>query len=476
MAENMRTPNYTVEAQQKFIDSLIEEFGDTCTSKQILDYAEGKGLPVPYFLLRDEKKKYGRGKYRLCSRVALLKKNTVSHAIAAALDKADAQAVAPAMAAGQPNASNPIVQIATRRALNVTESFVPDRLETYVPFGFFNDLRDIINSKIFYPVYITGHSGNGKTLMVEQVCSSLGRECVRVNITKRTDETDLIGSYELIDGSTIRREGPVVTAMRRGAILLLDEVDLGTEDLLCLQPILEGKPYFDKKTGEVIHPVLGFNIIATANTKGKGDADGRYLGANVMNEAMLERFALTEEQEYPDAKTEKKILSKNFAMLEISDDDFIDRLIQWAEVIRKSFADGAVDELITTRRLVHIAKAYKIFKKNRIKAIEKCLNRFDAETKTAFLDLYTKVDADAHKVEAETKMPNAKEFSDMIALLSGKYGTPVAITKNENTKCYILDAFNRKTQISYEMVAQAQSVTGIFDATISNHKFLKDST
>ena len=294
-----------------------------------------------------------------------------------------------------------IVNLAAKRATNATESFVPDRDETYVPFGFYNDLRDIIKSQIFYPIYITGSSGNGKTMMIEQVCASLKRELIRVNITKRTDESDLIGSYELIDGSTLRREGPVITAMRRGAMLLLDECDLGTEDILCLQPILEGKPYFDKKTGEVIHPALGFNVIATANTKGKGSDDGRFIGTNLLNEAFLERFAITVEQEYPPAATERKILEKNFAVLGLTDAVFIERLITWADVIRKSFADGAVDEVISTRRLVHISKAFSIFG-NRLKAIEMCLNRFDSDTKNAFLDLYTKVDAEATppKVEA----------------------------------------------------------------------------
>lgn len=460
-----RAPTYNVEQQQKFIEDLIAEFGDTVTSKQILDFAESKSMPVPYFLLRDDKRKIARGKYRLCSRAALLKKGSISHSIAAALDKVDAAETAPAMQTAT------VTQIAVKRALNVTDSFVPDRLDTYVPFGFFDDMRDIINSKIFYPVYITGHSGNGKTLMIEQVCASLGREMIRVNITKRTDETDLIGSYELIDGSTVRREGPVITAMRRGAVLLLDEVDLGTEDLLCLQPILEGKPYFDKKTGEVIHAAMGFNVIATANTKGKGDADGRYLGANIMNEAMLERFALTEEQQYPDAKTERKILVKNFAALEIDDPDFIERLITWAEVIRKAFSDGSVDELISTRRLVHIAKAFKIFKKNRMKAIEKCLNRFDAETKTVFLDLYTKVDAEAFKMDAEYKISNAGEFEDMMTMLSEKFKTPVKILKDDAAHCYILDAFNRKTRITYAEIAAAKKPITVFDQTVANHQF-----
>ena len=460
-----REPSYKVEDQKQFIEDLITEFGDTVTSKQILDYAESKSLPVPYFLLRDEKRKISRGKFRLCSRASLLKKGSLSHSIATALDKTEEEA--PAMA--QP--AN-VTQIAVKRALNVTDSFVPDRLETYVPFGFFDDLRDIINSKIFYPVYITGHSGNGKTLMIEQVCASLGREMIRVNITKRTDETDLIGSYELINGDTVRREGPVITAMRRGAVLLLDEVDLGTEDLLCLQPILEGKPYFDKKTGEVIHAAMGFNIMATANTKGKGDADGRYIGANIMNEAMLERFAMTEEQQYPDLKTERKILQKNFASLDIEDPDFIERLVTWAEVIRKAFSDGSVDELVSTRRLVHISKAFKIFKKNRMKAIEKCLNRFDMETKTVFLDLYTKVDAEAFKAVAEEKMPDASEFEDMVTMLGEKYNTKVSIYKDEAKKCYVVEAFGRPTAITYAAIAATKNPMLIFDETVRNHQFL----
>ena len=351
---------------------------DTITLKELNAFCDNKKNQVeqfPYFILRE--RKVARNTFNI------LPKNVVT-------PKSVAEPVAaPAMA---PLAQ--VVNLASKRAQNVTESFVPDRSETYVPFGFFNDMRDIIKSRIFYPVYITGLSGNGKTMMIEQVCAALKRELIRVNITKRTDESDLIGSYELIDGSTVRREGPVITAMRRGAVLLLDECDLGTEDILCLQPILEGKPYFDKKTGEVVHPAPGFNVIATANTKGKGSDDGRFIGTNLLNEAFLERFAITVEQEYPPAATERKILEKNFALYNLTDVTFIDRLITWAEVIRKSFADGAVDEVISTRRLVHITKAYSIFG-NRLKAIEMCLNRFDTDTKTAFLDLYTKVDAEA---------------------------------------------------------------------------------
>jgi len=367
------------QSQTEFLEKIHAFFDkETITLKELNSYCDNKKNGIenfPYFILRE--RKVARNTFNI------LPKNVVSNPV---VEQSLAQVAMAPLAQ--------VINLASKRAQNVTESFVPEKSNTYVPFGFFNDMRDIIKSRIFYPVYITGLSGNGKTMMIEQVCAALKRELIRVNITKRTDESDLIGSYELIDGSTVRREGPVLTAMRRGAVLLLDECDLGTEDILCLQPILEGKPYFDKKTGEVVHPAVGFNVIATANTKGKGSDDGRFIGTNLLNEAFLERFAITVEQEYPPAATERKILEKNFALYNLTDAVFIDRLIMWADVIRKSFADGAVDEVISTRRLVHITKAYSIFG-NRLKAIEMCLNRFDTDTKTAFLDLYTKVDAEA---------------------------------------------------------------------------------
>jgi MoxR-like ATPase len=377
----MRKSKFTPAMQEQFITDLATHYdADVVTTQQVLEFVKKQKMDTPYFFFRDESRKVGRGKYRVRGSI-------VAKAVAAQIPES-AAAMAPLAQ---------VVNLASKRATNVTESFVPEKNETYVSFGFFNDLKNIIKSQIFYPVYITGLSGNGKTFMIEQVCAQLKRELIRVNITKRTDESDLIGSYELIDGSTVRREGPVITAMRRGAVLLLDECDLGTEDILCLQPILEGKPYFDKKTGEVVQPAAGFNVIATANTKGKGSDDGRFIGTNLLNEAFLERFAITVEQEYPPAAVERKILDKNFDLYGITDKVFIDRLITWAEVIRKSFADGAVDEVISTRRLVHITKAFSIFG-NRLKAIELCLNRFDTDTKTAFLDLYTKVDAEANPV------------------------------------------------------------------------------
>ena len=460
-----RRPNFTMEDQKAFIQDLIEEYGDTVTSKQILDFAEAKGLPVPYFLLRDERKKVGRGKYRLCSRASLLKRGTISHSIADALDKQDAQEVAPQNAMPQ---TAQVINLASRRAMNVTESFVPDKLDTYVPFGFYKDLKNILNSKAFYPIYITGLSGNGKTLMVEQICAALGRELIRVNITKLTDETDLIGSYELIDGNTVRREGPVITAMRRGAVLLLDETDYGTETLLCLNSILEGKPYFDKKTGEVIHAAPGFTVIATANTKGKGDAEGRFIGANVLNEAFLERFAVTVEQEYPDSKTERTILSKNFDKFGVSDDQFVDRLVTWADVIRKSFTEGAVDELISTRRLVHIAKAFAIFK-DRMKAIELCLNRFDSETKVAFLDLYTKVDSEAL---GKTELPEDASLADVAKALSEEYGQDVKIYQNTEKGVIVVSSHGRDTEITQVQVKQAANVNSLLRDTVERHNFL----
>jgi AAA domain (dynein-related subfamily)/CbbQ/NirQ/NorQ C-terminal len=258
-------------------------------------------------------------------------------------------------------------------------------------------MKNIINSKQFYPIFVTGLSGNGKTLMVEQVCAELGRECIRVNISVETDETDLLGGPTLVNGNVVNRDGPVITAMKRGAILLIDEVDRGSNKLMCLQGILEGKPYYNKKSGELVHPAPGFNVVATANTKGRGSEEGRYL-SQILDDAFLERFPITVEQEYPDAKTEKKILGPL-----INDKEFVDNLCQWADVVRQSFEQGATDEIISTRRLVHIAKAYTIFK-DRMKAIELCVARFDEETKTAFLDLYTKVDEKAKAPPADAKV------------------------------------------------------------------------
>jgi MoxR-like ATPase len=238
---------------------------------------------------------------------------------------------------------------------------------------------------MFYPVFITGLSGNGKTLMVEQVCAVLKRECIRVNISIETDESDLLGGPTLVNGNVVNRDGPVLLAMKKGAVLLIDEVDRGSNKLMCLQGILEGKPYYNKKTGEVVHPASGFNVIATANTKGRGSEEGRYL-SQILDDAFLERFPITVEQEYPDIKTERKILTPL-----IDDVEFVETLTKWADIVRQSFDQGATDEVISTRRLVHIAKAFSIFK-DRKKAIELCVNRFDNETKLAFLDLYSKVE------------------------------------------------------------------------------------
>lgn len=384
----MRKPKYSADDQMRLIEKLHAHYDkETISLKELNTFCSDSKNGVenfPYFILRE--RKVARNTFNIAPK-------HVGSVTPTAPQQQSVSAVAMAPVAQ-------VVNLASRRAQNVTESFVPEKNGTYVPFGFYSDLKNIISSRIFYPIYITGLSGNGKTMMIEQVCAALKRELVRVNITKRTDESDLIGSYELIDGSTVRREGPVLTAMRRGAVLLLDECDLGTEDILCLQPILEGKPYFDKKTGEVVHPAAGFTVLATANTKGKGSDDGRFIGTNILNEAFLERFAVTVEQEYPPAATERKILEKNFAELNINDSVFIERLITWAEIIRKSYADGAVDEIISTRRLVHISKAFSIFN-NRLKSIEMCLNRFDTDTKNAFLDLYTKVDADATPVASK---------------------------------------------------------------------------
>ena len=270
----------------------------------------------------------------------------------------------------------------------VEQNLIPTRDDTFVKFGNFGDIKKIIQSGVFYPTFITGLSGNGKTFSVEQACAQLGRELIRVNITIETDEDDLIGGFRLVNGATVWHNGPVIEALQRGAVLLLDEIDLASNKILCLQSILEGNGVFLKKIGQFVRPSAGFNVIATANTKGKGSDDGRFIGTNVLNEALLERFPVTFEQEYPTAVTEIKILSKM-----CTDENFCKRLADWADIIRKTFYDGGIEEIISTRRLVHIVRAYSIFG-DKAKAIQVCVNRFDDETKQAFLELYDKVDAD----------------------------------------------------------------------------------
>ena len=285
----------------------------------------------------------------------------------------------------------------------VAQNLVPDKDDTFVKFGPFNDLKKIISSKLFYPTFITGLSGNGKTFSVEQACALAKRELIRVNITIETDEDDLIGGFRLVDGATVWHDGPVIQALNRGAILLLDEIDLASNKILCLQSILEGNGVFLKKIGKFVRPANGFNVIATANTKGKGSDDGRFIGTNVLNEAFLERFPVTFEQDYPSPKIEQKILGGVAANLGVTDTDFMKRLVDWGDIIRKTFYDGGIEEIISTRRLVHIVRAYSIFN-DKMKAISVCVNRFDDETKQAFLELYDKVDADVDLDKLEDKM------------------------------------------------------------------------
>ena len=277
---------------------------------------------------------------------------------------------------------------------SLTGNIVPTKDPVFVPWGHFKDIKSIVSSKQFYPIFITGLSGNGKTMNVSQACAQAKRECIRVNITIETDEDDLLGGYRLQDGQTVWQNGPVIEAMERGAILLLDEIDLASNKIMCLQPILEGNGIFIKKINKFVKPAQGFNVIATANTKGQGSEDGKFIGTNILNEAFLERFPITVEQAYPTNKIESKILTNVMSekgLKKKDDEKFSLNLITWADIIRKTFYEGGVDEIISTRRLVHIVEAYTIFK-NKMKAIEMCTNRFDVDTKTSFMDLYSKVD------------------------------------------------------------------------------------
>ena len=293
--------------------------------------------------------------------------------------------------------AEPIPAAAVQMASSVTSVGNEERTfakvdPTFVPWGSYTDIMKIIKSEMFYPTYISGLSGNGKTFMVEQACAKAGREFIRVQINPETDEDDLLGGFRLINGETVFCKGPVLKAMENGAVLLLDEIDRATNKIMCLQGVLEGKPVLVKKTGETIEPAKGFNVIATANTKGKGSEDGRFTAASIIDEAFLERFTISVDQKFPSATIEKKILKKHMDKFDIEDDEFVDRLVTWGDIIRKTFFDDGVDEVISTRRLCHIVQTFSIFT-DRMKAIDLCISRFDEDTKEAFLDLYTKVDS-----------------------------------------------------------------------------------
>jgi len=290
------------------------------------------------------------------------------------------------------SAPAPVTPVGKVQSTSSDEIYIPEKEPTFVQWGHFSDLKKVVSSKMFYPTYIAGLSGNGKTFMVEQVCARLNREFVRVQITPETDEDDLIGGFRLINGETVFAKGPVIKAMEAGAILLIDEIDRGSNKLMCLQGVLEGKPVLIKKTGEVVSPAPGFNILATANTKGKGDDAGRFISATIIDEAFLERFTVTLEQPYPTAVTEKKIVMNHMSKFGAIDEEFADMMIKWSVAIRKTFEDGGVDEIVSTRRLCHIVQTFSIFN-NRKKAIEMCVNRFDEDTRSAFIDLYEKIDA-----------------------------------------------------------------------------------
>ena len=280
------------------------------------------------------------------------------------------------------------------------EIFIPSVDKYFVQWGHFSDVKAIIASNSFYPTYVTGLSGNGKTMMIEQACAKANKHYIRVQITPETDEDDLIGGFRLVNGETVFAEGPVIKAMKQGALLLIDELDRGSNKIMCLQGVLEGKPVLIKKTGEIVTPAEGFNVMATANTKGKGSEDGRFIAANIIDEAFLERFTITMEQPYPSTGTEKRIIVKHMEKFNKKDAEFAELLTVWSETIRKTFEDGGVDDLVSTRRLCHIVQTYSIFG-DRNKAIELCVNRFDQDTKEAFIDLYQKVDGTANVGEPD---------------------------------------------------------------------------
>jgi hypothetical protein len=364
-----------------FVDAAAEMFGDgSIISKQnVREAAKKAGVPFPTWFMKPEFKAH-YGSYKLPSE--------------------GGSTVAPVIAAVENTEPAFVNLVATNME---KQNLVPAPFEGFVPWGNFSLIEKVVKSGMFYPIFVTGLSGNGKTLMVEQVCSKLNKELIRVNVTIETDEDDLLGGFRLVNGETKFMPGPVIEAMERGCTLLLDECDLGSNKLLALQPVLEGKGVYLKKINKWVTPKDGFNVMATANTKGKGSDDGRFIGTNILNEAFLERFAITMEQPYAAGATEKKIIMGAMKKYGAVDEGFATNLITWAEVIRKTFYDGGVDEVISTRRLDHIAKAFAIFG-DKMQAIELCVARFDEDTKVSFLDLYTKIDAGINVGEEETEV------------------------------------------------------------------------
>ena len=373
-------------AKKKFVDLASTEYGvgAILTKDKVTTFAEKSGICCPTWFVRAPYR-VGTGKFKL------------------PVDGDVITPVKPKKVKLPVMKNSEVGEESVVAYHNPTENLVPEKDPLYVPFGNFNDVFSIIKSGRYYPAFITGLSGNGKTFMVEQACAKAKREYFRVNITVETDEDDLLGHYALIDGNTVWQDGPVVKAMERGAILLLDEIDLASSKIMCLQPVLEGKGVYLKKVNRFVSPSVGFNVLATANTKGKGSEDGRFIGTNILNEAFLERFPITVEQEYPSMSVERKILDKVFASLDITEyGDFAEKLVTWADIIRKTFYEGGIDEIIATRRLVHIVNAYAIFG-DRKKAIEMCIARFDDDTKTSFLDLYSKCDSEVVVTEESTE-------------------------------------------------------------------------
>jgi len=357
--------------QKQFVDKIYTFYKkDVLTRGEINSFWKSNKLKNPSWL-KSDKYKVDRGQYKL---PLATKPNAETEKILE-------------------TASN-IKTEAAYIVSSLTGNIVPIKDPVFVSFGNYPDIKDIIKSNKFYPVFITGLSGNGKTMGVTQACAELKKELIRVNVTIETDEDDLLGGYRLKDGQTVWQNGPVIEAMERGAVLLLDEIDLASNKIMCLQPILEGSGVFVKKINKFVKPKDGFNVIATANTKGQGSEDGKFIGTNILNEAFLERFPVTFEQKYPTMKVEKKILSNTLKVAGKTDEQFVDKLVTWADVIRRTYFDGGVDEIISTRRLVHITQAYAIFN-DKLKAIQLCTNRFDDDTKNSFVELYTKVDSGA---------------------------------------------------------------------------------
>lgn len=386
----------------------------------VLSAARAAGVANPAWLTNDPANRAGRGYYRIpADKIAVAKSlNTTPVAerkptTAVTVPSASA---APVVAAAAQGTSNSLVD-ATLSLAAIAEcgDCIPQKDALFVAYGHYDTVKRIIGSRRWAPSYVVGPSGCGKTYAYQQACADLKREYYEVQITTETTEDDLLGGFRLVNGETKFIYGPVTLAMMRGGFLVLDEIDQATSKVMCLQQVLNGKPVFLKKINQWVKPAEGFNVGATANTKGNGDDTGRFVGANPLNVAFRDRLSgMCFVADYPTPAVEKKILNKAMAVAGVDDAEFAALLVDWAGMIRKTNREGGLDETMTTRRLVQIAQNLSILGERTL-AVELGINIYDEITREAMLSLFQKIDpANAPKDDTLGKAPAAATASTSV--------------------------------------------------------------